>query len=258
MKMENKRPLILVTNDDGYRAKGIKSLIGYLSEFADVVCVAPVEQQSAKSMAITVNGPLRFTPMEDYGDTKVYTVNGTPVDCVKLAMQALFSERKPDMVVAGINHGSNASVNVNYSGTMGAVFEGCECGIPSVGYSLDNHASDADFEPCAPFIRRLTKMVLEHSLPQGVCLNVNFPRDVVPTEMRLARDCKGRWNEEYQRYEDPFGKEFYWLTGEFINEEPDAEDTDQWCLEHGVVSIVPTILDRTANAALVPQWLKEL
>jgi 5'-nucleotidase len=252
----NQRPLILVTNDDGHGAKGLMTLIDVMSKFGDVVCVCPAEQQSAKSMAITMNMPMRIHREADHGSAKVYTVTGTPVDCVKLAMQVVFKDRKPDLVVAGINHGSNASVNVYYSGTMGAVCEGCECGIPSIGFSLTDHAADADFVPGIPFISKITDMVIKNGLPRGVCLNVNIPNNCVPSGMRVVRDCRGRWSEEYIEYKDPMGKPFYWITGTFINDEPEATDTDQWCLEHGIISIVPTVLDRTAPKHLVPKWLK--
>lgn len=241
------RPLILVTNDDGIEAKGVHELIKYLPEGLDVFCVCPDQPRSAQGMALTVNTLLRIKELEDYHGAKMYCANGTPVDCVKLAIDVVL-KRKPDLVVAGINHGSNAGVNVIYSGTMGAVFEGCAFGIPSIGFSLTSHHPKADFSGCKPFIQELTTKVIEKGLPEGVCLNVNIP-DIPqhPKEMRIAVGCKGKWTNNYEEYTDPFGGKFYLLTGKFINLEPDNKQTDEWCLSHGIVSVVPTLLDRTAD-----------
>lgn len=243
----NRRPLILVSNDDGYQAKGVHELISRLVLQGDVVAVCPDGPRSGQSMALTVNDPLRITRIDDYMGATMYKTNGTPVDCVKLAMHTILHGRRPDLVVTGINHGSNASINVVYSGTMGAAFEGCAFGIPSIGFSLTNHHPEADFSACAPFIDRITEETLRNGLPEGVCLNVNIPDSVTPpVEMRLTRACKGNWSDEYKEYTDPHGQKFYWMTGQFINEEPDCEDTDLWCLDHGIVSVVPVMLDRTA------------
>ena len=239
------KPVILVTNDDGIYAKGVHELIRSLKHIGDVVCVCPESPQSGMGMALTVNSPLRVKRLEDYEDTPMYKVNGTPVDCVKMAIDNLM-ERKPDIVVSGINHGSNAAINVVYSGTMGAAFEGCAYGIPSIGFSLTSHDENADFSACFPVVDKLVKMVLERGLPDGVCLNVNMPAHVKQyNEMRVVRGCKGRWNDRYDEYFDPAKRPFYWLAGNFINEEPDNEDTDEWCLSHGIVSVVPVVLERT-------------
>ena len=239
------RPVILVTNDDGIYAKGVHELIRSLKHIGDVVCVCPESPQSGMGMALTVNSPLRVKRLEDYEDTPMYKVNGTPVDCVKMAIDNLM-ERKPDIVVSGINHGSNAAINVVYSGTMGAAFEGCAYGIPSIGFSLTSHDENADFYACFPVVDKLVKMVLERGLPDGVCLNVNMPAHVKQyNEMRVVRGCKGRWNDRYDEYFDPAKRPFYWLAGNFVNEEPDNEATDEWCLSHGIVSVVPVVLERT-------------
>lgn len=244
------RPLILISNDDGYLAPGVRRLIDYLAPLGDIVAVCPDGPRSGQSMAITVDKILRATPLPDYNGAKMYKVNGTPVDCLKLAMHALV-DRKPDLVVAGINHGSNASINVVYSGTMGAVFEGCAFGIPSIGYSLTSHSLDADFEGCKPFIEKITRHVLENGLPEGVCLNVNVPKSPArPTEMRVVRECKGNWSDEYAEYTDPHGRKFYMLQGNFRNDEPEATDTDEYCLAHGIVSVVPVYLWRHADIDL--------
>ena len=241
------KPLILVSNDDGYTAAGVRTLMKWLADYGDVIGVCPDGPRSAQSAALTVNNALRVRPVEDYaGPGKLYKVNGTPVDCVKLALHAVVP-RRPALVVAGINHGSNASVNVIYSGTMGATFEGCAAGIPSIGFSLTDHAPQADFGGCEAAVREITQRVLREGLPEGVCLNVNVPDCTpYPTEIRTVRAARGHWTEEYKEYTDPWGTPFYWLTGRMVNDEPEAEDTDEWCLSHGIVSVVPTLLDRTA------------
>lgn len=237
-KEMKERPLILVSNDDSIHAPGVLRLLDVLTKFADVVCVCPDAPRSGQSMAITIAQPLRAVRVADYRGAKMYKVNGTPVDCVKLAMHAVL-ERKPDMVVSGINHGSNSSINELYSGTMGAAKEGCVFGIPSIGFSLTDHSMDADFGPCMPFVEEIVRKVMDEGLPEGVCLNVNIPDSQPgPTEYRVVRSARAKWTDEYQEYTDPFGGKFYMLTGEFINEEPDAEDTDEWCLAHGIVSVV--------------------
>ncbi len=233
------RPLILVTNDDGYRAKGLASLIQYLRPYGDIYCVCPEKQRSAQSMAMTINEPMHLTECPDWEGARTFTLTGTPVDCVKFSLLNVLPHR-PDLVVAGINHGSNASVNVLYSGTMGAVREGCACGIPSIGFSLTDHNPDADFTPCRPFVEQIVEETLRNGLPEDVCLNVNIPDNTIPAEMRRVRECRGRWSDEYVKYTDPFGRPFYWLSGHFINLEPEATDTDLWCLDHGIVSVVPT------------------
>ncbi len=240
-----KRPLILVSNDDGIEAIGVHELVDCLLKFGDVVCVCPDGPRSGQSMAISVNTPLRIERLDDWHGAEMYKVNGTPVDCIKISMHTILG-RRPDLVVSGINHGSNAAINVVYSGTMGAAFEGCACGVPSIGFSLTTHNPKADFSGCLPFVDKIVGSVLKNGLPEGVCLNVNIPAsNPAPTEMRITKACKGRWTDEYQEYTDPNGRKFYWLTGKFKNEEPDNEDTDEWCLSHGIVSVVATALDRT-------------
>ena len=243
--MEGKKPLILVSNDDGISAKGVHELVRKLSEIGEVVCICPESPQSGMSMALTVNSPLKVKRLENYHGVPMYKVNGTPVDCVKMGIDNIL-DRKPDIVVSGINHGSNAAINVVYSGTMGAAFEGCAYGVPSVGFSLTSHDESADFSQCLPFVDEIVRLILEKGLPDGVCLNVNIPAGFEKvTEMRVTRSCKGRWNDRYEEYLDPAGRKFYWLSGTFENEEPDNTDTDEWCLSHGIVSVVPVMLDRT-------------
>lgn len=249
------KPLILVSNDDSISAKGVHELVRALQNIGDVVCVCPELPQSGMSMAITVNRALRVKRLEDYHGAAMYKVDGTPVDCVKMAVDTLMP-RKPDIVVSGINHGSNAAINVVYSGTMGAAFEGCAYGIPSVGFSLTSHKEDADFGPCYPVVEKIVKKVLEHGLPEGICLNVNMPSKVTEyKEIRITKGCRGRWNDRYEEYLDPAQRPFYWLAGNFVNEEPENEDTDEWCLAHGIVSVVPVKLDPTYMDSKQFQWL---
>lgn len=256
--MDNRNPLILVSNDDSYNAAGVHHLIDRLVRFADVVCVCPDAPQSGKSMAITVNDALRITHLPDYKGAKMYKVNGTPCDCVKLAMHNILNKR-PDMVVTGINHGSNSSINVLYSGTMGAAMEGAAFGIPSIGFSLCDHDMEADFKPCYKAIDLLVQFTLKYGLPEGICLNVNIPKtNETPEEIRLATPCKGSWNDEYKEYIDPSGNKFYWLTGHFVNHEPDNELTDEWCLNHDIISVVPVNIDSSADIKDGLQWLPEV
>ena len=248
--MENrKRPLILVSNDDGYRAHGVHQLTKLLSGFADVVAVCPEGPQSGKSMALTVNDPLRITALDQYKadepDVEWFAVNGTPVDCVKVSMHSILKERRPDMVCTGINHGSNAAINVLYSGTMGAAFEGCAFDLPSIGFSLCDHAADADFSAMLPYVEKIVRTVLAEGLPTGVCLNVNAPKGEVIKGMKQTVECKGHWSDEYQEYIDPYGRPFYLMTGHFVNEEPDNPDTDQALLDAGYISIVACAINRT-------------
>lgn len=251
------RPLILVSNDDGIHAKGVHELIDRLITFGDVVAVCPDSPRSGQSMALTVDGPLRVSRVDDYHGARMYTTNGTPVDCVKLAVHTIV-ERMPDLMVSGINHGSNASINVNYSGTMGAALEGSTYGIPSVGISLTDHSHNADFTPCHPFVDAITAGVLRHGLPEGTCLNVNIPVWHSPlSEMRLVCAAKGNWKDEYREYTDPAGRKFFWLSGNFVNEEPENEDTDEWCLAHGIVSVVAESIYRTAPDTRGLQWISQ-
>lgn len=247
MTKESKRPLILVTNDDGILAPGLRYLIDCVSAHGDVIAVAPDMPQSGKSSSITFESPLRITNHHDIGAAKAYSVSGTPVDCVKLALHAIVPH-KPDLLVAGINHGSNSGTAIIYSGTMGAVLEGCMCGIPSVGFSLLHHAIDADFSLSMPFIDRIVGETLATPLPSYICLNVNIPAKVTPKGVRVCKAAFGHWSEEYKRYEDPIGRPFYMLTGRFVNADPDATDTDEYWLGREYISVVPVTPDQNATA----------
>lgn len=242
------KPLILITNDDGHDANGIAVLTRLMMKIGDVVVVAPDGPRSAQSNALTVTHPIRFKKIEETEGLIRYICTGTPTDCVKLALNEIV-ERKPDLVVAGINHGSNAAVNVIYSGTMGAVLEGCENGILSIGFSICNHSMDADFSVFEPYILKITREALRNGLPHATCLNVNAPVGEIKG-VKVARQCDGRWTKEYAKRTDPRGGSYFWLTGNFENHEPESTDTDEWALDQGYISIVPTKIDLTAYQAM--------
>ncbi len=251
---ENKRPYIFVTNDDGVNAKGIKTLVKLMCELGDVVVVAPDGARSGMSNALTVNEPIRYKTIEKTESLTIYSCTGTPTDCVKLAFDEILT-RKPDLLVSGINHGSNAAVNVIYSGTMGATLEGCEKGVSSIGFSLCDHSADADFSCFEPYILKIAKEVLKKGLPDSVCLNVNAPVGELKG-VKVARQCKGRWVNEFNKQQGADGETEYQLVGEFQNLEPNATDTDEWVLSQGYVSIVPTETDLTVYPMIkeLNQW----
>lgn len=243
--MKREKPLILLSNDDGVEAKGLNELIRGLRGVGEMIVMAPDGPRSGASGAITSEHPVRYYKVREEEDLTVYKCTGTPIDCVKLALHTVVP-RRPDVVIGGINHGDNSSVNVHYSGTMGVVIEGCLKGISSIGYSLCNHFADADFSSSLPYIRRITEQVLEHGLPLGICLNVNFPDTASLKGVRICRQTNGAWINEWKRSLHPRGGEYFWLTGEFDNYEPEAEDSDHWALGHGYVAVTPTQIDVTA------------
>lgn len=238
------RKLILITNDDSAQAPGLQRLVDCMPQNVDIIVVAPAEPHSGQSSAITVGAPLRIKALPDYANARMFAVTGTPVDCVKLALNAIVP-RRPDLILAGINHGSNSGCNVIYSGTMGAVLEGCTQGIASCGFSLLHHSWKADFTMGMPFVAEIVKKLLSDGLPEGVCLNVNIPARVEPKGVKVCRAAKGYWTDEYERFEDPQGNPFYWLTGHFVNSEPQAVDTDEHWLSEGYISAVPVACDMT-------------
>jgi 5'-nucleotidase len=254
MKFELERPLILITNDDGADARGIEVLTELMTQIGDVVVVAPDGPRSAQSNALTVTHPIRFKLLEERDGLVRYSCTGTPTDCVKLALNEIF-DKQPNLIVSGINHGSNSAINVIYSGTMGAVLEGCENGILSIGFSLCDYSLNADFSSFEPFILQITREALKNGLPHATCLNVNAPTGKI-VGVRVVRQCDGRWTKEFEKRTDPHGRAYFWLTGGFENHEPEAEDTDEWALEHGFVSVVPTKIDLTAYQAIevVGKW----
>lgn len=247
--MTRKRPLLLLSNDDGVNAKGIHELIRALRPVGDLIVVAPDGPRSGSAGAITSANPVRCALLQQENGLSVYKCSGTPVDCVKLALHAIVPD-KPDLVIGGINHGDNSSVNVHYSGTMGVVIEGCLKGIPSIGFSLCNHQADADFSPVLPYVRRIVEETLEKGLPEGICLNVNFPDTPDLEGVLICRQTHGVWTNEFVKADHPRGGNYYWLTGEYLNLEPKAEDTDYWALAHNYVAITPTQIDVTAYTVM--------
>jgi 5'-nucleotidase len=248
--MNTLKPLILVTNDDGVSAPGLRALIAVMAEIGDVLVVAPDKPQSGMGHAITTNSTLYLNKISKENDViEEYSCSGTPVDCVKLAVNEIL-KRKPDLCVSGVNHGSNSSINVIYSGTMSAAVEAGIEGIPAIGFSLLDFEWNADFETMKPFIRKITLEVLENRLPQGVVLNVNFPKLTKDNikGIKICRQAKARWIEKFDKRQTPQGRDYYWLAGEFVNQDK-GEDTDEWALGNGYVSVVPVQFDLTAHHA---------
>ena len=247
------KPLILVVNDDGITANGIRNLINIMNDFGDVVVVAPDSPQSGKSHAITLESPIKCERVKiDDGPQIEYSCSGTPVDCVKLALNKLL-ERKPDLCVSGINHGSNSSINVIYSGTMSAATEGALDGIPSIGFSLLDYSKNADFSESAKFIKKITAHTLKLELNQTICLNVNIPKTSKLEKIKgikVCRQANANWVEEFEERHDPKGKPYYWMTGKFVNNDK-GDDTDEWALANHYVSIVPIQFDVTSYSSLL-------
>ena len=242
------KPLILVTNDDGITAPGIRALISVMSEIGTVVVVAPDKPQSAMGHAITLNSTLFIKKIsKENAAITEYSCSGTPVDCVKLAVNEIL-HRKPDLCVSGINHGSNSSINVIYSGTMSAAVEAGIEGIPAIGFSLLDYDWNADFDAIKSSIRKITLEVLEKGMPENVVLNVNFPKlkENEIKGIKICRQAKAIWMEKFDKRITPQGKDYYWLTGEFVNQDK-GEDTDEWALENGYISVVPVQFDLTAH-----------
>lgn len=253
--MTQKKPLILVTNDDGITAPGIRALIDVMNEIGDVVVVAPDSPQSGMGHAITINSTLYCDPVVINKDAsqKEYSCSGTPVDCVKMASREIL-DRKPDLCVSGINHGSNSAINVIYSGTMSAAVEAGIEGIPAIGFSLLDYAMTANFEPSKKYIKIIVENVLKNGLPKGVVLNVNIPK-LAEDEIKgikICRQANAHWVEEFDKRINPIGREYYWLSGKFVNEDK-GKDTDEWALQNGFISVVPTQFDLTAH-----QFIQEL
>ena len=246
-----RKPLILVTNDDGITAPGVRTLISVMQEIGDVIVVAPDKPQSAMGHAITINNTLYLNKISaPDAEVTEYSCSGTPVDCVKMAVSEILKQ-KPDLCVSGINHGSNSSINVIYSGTMSAAVEAGIEGIPAIGFSLQDFDWNADFEPTRPFVKKIAMQVLENGLPDGVLLNVNFPKLKLEQirGIKVCRQAKALWIEKFDKRSTPNGKDYYWLTGEFVNQDK-GDDTDEWALDNGYISLVPVQFDLTAHHAI--------
>jgi len=251
------KPLILISNDDGITSKGIHTLVQIMKEIGEVVVVAPDSPQSGMGHAITVGDMLRLNRSFIFDDIVAYECSGTPADCVKLAKHHVLKERQPDLVVSGINHGSNSSVSVLYSGTMSAAIEAAIEGLPAIGFSLCDYAHDADFSHIHDWVRKITLEALKNGVPRNTALNVNFPAITQgPIEgIKICRQAKARWQENFDERKDPYGRKYYWLVGDFINEDA-GTDTDVWALERNYISVVPCRFDMTAYESLqeLNQW----
>jgi 5'-nucleotidase len=247
--MKNK-PLIFIANDDGSTAPGLHALIGIMRTLGRVVVVSPDKPQSGTAHAITTHTPLRLHVVKKEPAFEEYTCNGTPADCVKLGFKVVL-RGKPDLLVSGINHGSNASVSIIYSGTMAAVLEGAMSGVPSIGFSLSDLSYDADFGPSLKYVKRITEAVLEKGLPAGVCLNVNIPKAKAEEikGIKICRQSGGNWQEDFDERIDPVGRNYYWLKGIFIKSD-NGLDTDEEALANNFVSVVPVQFDLTAHDAI--------
>ncbi len=246
------RPLILITNDDGFTAPGIMALVKAVEEFGALMIVAPDKPQSGMGHAITINNPLRIHKTHYFENHRAYNCSGTPVDCVKIGIYKLEQEnRKPDLILSGINHGSNVSTNVLYSGTMSAAIEGALFGIPSIGFSLLDYDLEADFSVTQHFVKKIVKQALANKMKEGTCLNVNVPKLTLSEikGIKVAKQARAFWDDTFEERLDPLNKQYYWLAGEFKNQDT-GTDTDIWALENGYVSIVPTQYDLTAYNTL--------
>ncbi|MAQ62431.1 MAG: 5'/3'-nucleotidase SurE [Flavobacteriales bacterium] len=247
----DKKPLILVTNDDGISAPGLRKLIEIMNEIGEVVVVAPDSPQSAMGHAITINSILHYKKISIYGGTHLeYSCSGTPADCIKLAINEIL-DRKPDLCVSGINHGSNSSINVIYSGTMSAAIEAGIDGIQAIGFSLLDYKWNADFDGVKNYVKKITVTALDNGIPPNIVLNVNFPKlkSNQINGIKICRQAKARWVEEFDKRTNPMGLDYYWLTGKFINKDK-GEDTDEWALSNGYISIVPVKFDFTAHETI--------
>lgn len=250
----NKKPLILVTNDDGINAPGLKALVEISMELGEVIVVAPDSPQSGQGHAITIAEPLRLKQVDMFEGVETWECSGTPVDCVKLGKHVALKGRNADLCVSGINHGSNASINIIYSGTMSAALEASLEGMNSIGFSLLDYSWDADFNPCRPFIKEIMTYVLENGLKDCKLLNVNIPKAEETNGIKgikICRQAEARWVERYVESVDPRGQKYYWLTGDFVNLD-EGHDTDVKALEEGYISVVPSGHDLTRYEALEP------
>ena len=241
------KPLILVTNDDGITAPGIRNLVSFMNEIGEVIVVAPNSPQSGKGHAITINSTLTFEEIHLEGPQKDFALSGTPVDCVKFALDKILP-RRPDLVVSGINHGANSSINVIYSGTMSAAVEAGVEGLQAIGFSLLDFAWDADFMQGKNFIQKIVRNILENPLPKGIVLNVNIPKlkEHEIKGIKVCRQANAKWEENFDERINPHGKKYFWLSGYFNNMDS-GKDADETALSEGYISVVPVKFDLTAH-----------
>ena len=247
-----KKPLILVSNDDGITSKGIRVLVEAMGELGEVVVVAPNSPQSGMGHAITIGDTLRLDESYIFDDQiTAFECSGTPADCVKLAKHHVLKDKKPDLVVSGINHGSNTSISILYSGTMSAAIEGAIEHLPSIGFSLCDYSSKADFSHTTEYVKKIASAVLKNGLPNGVALNVNIPpkRNEPIKGIKVCRQANAKWQEEFDKRRDPNGREYFWMAGNFVNFDS-GEDNDEWAIANNYVSVVPCQFDMTAYDAI--------
>ncbi len=249
--MARKKPLILVTNDDGITSRGIKTLVEVMCELGDVIVVAPNSPQSGMGHAITVGNTLRLDRSTIFEGLDAYECSGTPADCVKLAKHHVLKDNSPDLVVSGINHGSNSSISVLYSGTMSAAIEAAIEGLPAIGFSLCDYSLQADFSHAREYVKKIAAQVLEFGMPKDVALNVNIPAKSAEKikGIKVCRQANAKWQEVFDQRKDPNGRKYFWMAGNFVNHDK-GEDTDEWALAHNYVSVVPCAYDLTAHHAL--------
>ncbi len=256
-KVKNSKPVILITNDDGITSPGIRALYEAVKDLGQIVIVAPDKPQSGMGHAITIGHPLRLQPSDLFPGIDAYSCSGTPVDCVKLAVDKVL-HRKPDLCLSGINHGPNHSINVIYSGTMSAAMEAAIENIPAVGFSLMDHSMNADFSAAQHYARVITEKMLKDKPTKHILLNVNIPNFPL-SEIKGYKICKqayAKYQEKFLERKDPSGKKYYWLTGEFVNFD-NGRDSDVWALANNYVSVVPVQFDLTnydLKTKLEKQW----
>lgn len=247
-----KKPLILVSNDDGISSHGIRSLVDTMKQLGEVVVVGPSSPQSGMGHAITIGNTLRLDETDIFGDdVKAFQCSGTPADCVKLAKYFVLKDKMPDLVVSGINHGSNSSISVLYSGTMSAAIEGAIEGMPSIGFSLCDYSLNADMSHSLEYVKKIAEQVLKTGLPKHVALNVNIPPKAQGKikGVKVCRQARAKWQELFQERQDPHGRRYFWMNGSFLNLDK-GEDTDEWALANNYISVVPCLFDMTAHHAI--------
>jgi 5'-nucleotidase len=251
MTEKTQKPLILVANDDGITSHGIRTLVEVMKEIGEVVVVAPNKPQSGMGHAITIGEALRLDENDIFEDVLAFECSGTPADCIKLATNYVLKNRRPDLVVSGINHGSNSAISVIYSGTMSAAIEAAIEGLPAIGFSLCDYNALADFSHTKAYIKKIALTVLQNGLPKGTALNVNIPAksEEAIKGIRICRQTDGHWGEKFEERRDPYNRRYFWMNGDFINRDK-GEDTDEWALKNNFVSIVPCQFDMTAYHAL--------
>ena len=245
------KPLILVSNDDGITSPGIRTLVKVAKKIGDVVVVAPDSPQSGMGHAITIGNTLRLDRSIAFTDVEAFECSGTPADCVKLAKHQVLRDRKPDLVISGINHGSNSSISVLYSGTMSAAIEAAIEGLPAIGFSLCDYGHDADFSHTEPYVEQIIRQALKFGIPQGTALNVNFPKKSSHKikGIKVCRQARAKWQEEFDERLDPNKRRYFWMVGSFVNHDK-GEDTDEAALADNYVSVVPCQFDMTAHHAI--------